>query len=281
MLLSATPPPGPRPAQEVRLYEEAARHRGLTPPRTHPGQHHLAGPGRLQPGAGLPGRRRPGPSGGEPPLDRGRGAAAALGQGPYAGPRSGRRLAVAPSVARVPVDRRRSAGRGAGNAAVQAAAPGAADVRVRGGERGWLVVVVVLAEPQLDLLRGSGDGRLCAGQGGVDRACQGQPRHSPRSDARGRLARRRCRVLALRRALPRHPPGSPPGGGGRRLVGAGRFPLPHLPLPAAPDRPRLRVQCRPRRLPRPAQRAQRRSVLPSRCPVRHPGGTVDGRSRLG
>ncbi|MFE7396830.1 hypothetical protein [Streptomyces sp. NPDC057557] len=36
MLLSATPPPGPRPAQEVRLYEEAARHRGLTPPRTHP-----------------------------------------------------------------------------------------------------------------------------------------------------------------------------------------------------------------------------------------------------
>lgn len=36
MLLSATPPPGPRPAQEVRLYEEATRHRGLTPPRTHP-----------------------------------------------------------------------------------------------------------------------------------------------------------------------------------------------------------------------------------------------------
>ncbi|THA75876.1 hypothetical protein E6R60_13900 [Streptomyces sp. A0642] len=36
MLLSATPPPGPRPAQELRLYEEAARHRGLTPPRTHP-----------------------------------------------------------------------------------------------------------------------------------------------------------------------------------------------------------------------------------------------------
>lgn len=36
MLLSATPPPGPRPAQEARLYEEAARHRGLTPPRTHP-----------------------------------------------------------------------------------------------------------------------------------------------------------------------------------------------------------------------------------------------------
>ncbi|WP_328951961.1 heparinase II/III-family protein (plasmid) [Streptomyces sp. NBC_00184] len=36
MLLSATPPPGARPAQEVRLYEEAARHRGLTPPRTHP-----------------------------------------------------------------------------------------------------------------------------------------------------------------------------------------------------------------------------------------------------
>ncbi|MGC5400961.1 hypothetical protein ACPXCP_35105 [Streptomyces sp. DT20] len=36
MLLSATPPTGPRPAQEARLYEEAARHRGLTPPRTHP-----------------------------------------------------------------------------------------------------------------------------------------------------------------------------------------------------------------------------------------------------
>ncbi|MFB7310403.1 hypothetical protein [Streptomyces sp. NPDC056192] len=36
MLLSATPPPGPRPAQQVRLYEEAARLRGLTPPRTHP-----------------------------------------------------------------------------------------------------------------------------------------------------------------------------------------------------------------------------------------------------
>ncbi|MFC8259866.1 hypothetical protein ACFUNF_20115 [Streptomyces sp. NPDC057291] len=36
MLLSATPPPGPRPAQEARLYEEAARQRGLTPPRTHP-----------------------------------------------------------------------------------------------------------------------------------------------------------------------------------------------------------------------------------------------------
>ncbi|WP_405392897.1 hypothetical protein OG596_36930 [Streptomyces sp. NBC_01102] len=36
MLLSATPPPGARPAQEVRLREEAARHRGLTPPRTHP-----------------------------------------------------------------------------------------------------------------------------------------------------------------------------------------------------------------------------------------------------
>ncbi|WP_405401642.1 hypothetical protein [Streptomyces sp. NBC_01104] len=36
MLLSATPPPGPRPAQELRLFEEAARHRGLTPPRTHP-----------------------------------------------------------------------------------------------------------------------------------------------------------------------------------------------------------------------------------------------------
>ncbi|WP_030975319.1 heparinase II/III family protein [Streptomyces sp. NRRL S-1824] len=36
MLLSATPPPGPRPAQQARLYEEAARLRGLTPPRTHP-----------------------------------------------------------------------------------------------------------------------------------------------------------------------------------------------------------------------------------------------------
>ncbi|MEE4495763.1 hypothetical protein [Streptomyces sp. BE230] len=36
MLLSATPPPGPRPAQEKRLHEEATRHRGLTPPRTHP-----------------------------------------------------------------------------------------------------------------------------------------------------------------------------------------------------------------------------------------------------
>ncbi|MGC5007164.1 hypothetical protein [Streptomyces sp. DT203] len=36
MLLSATPPPGPRPAQEARLYEEAARQRGLTPPRAHP-----------------------------------------------------------------------------------------------------------------------------------------------------------------------------------------------------------------------------------------------------
>lgn len=36
MLLSATPPPGPRPDREARLYEEAARHRGLTPPRTHP-----------------------------------------------------------------------------------------------------------------------------------------------------------------------------------------------------------------------------------------------------
>ncbi|WP_328908361.1 heparinase II/III-family protein [Streptomyces sp. NBC_00234] len=36
MLLSATPPPGARPAQETRLYEEAARHHGLTPPRTHP-----------------------------------------------------------------------------------------------------------------------------------------------------------------------------------------------------------------------------------------------------
>ncbi|MCX4680896.1 hypothetical protein OG413_37435 [Streptomyces sp. NBC_01433] len=36
MLLSATPPPGPRPAQETRVREEAARHRGLTPPRTHP-----------------------------------------------------------------------------------------------------------------------------------------------------------------------------------------------------------------------------------------------------
>ncbi|MET4646874.1 hypothetical protein ABID95_006638 [Streptomyces atratus] len=36
MLLSATPPPGPRPAQQARLYEEAARLRGLNPPRTHP-----------------------------------------------------------------------------------------------------------------------------------------------------------------------------------------------------------------------------------------------------
>ncbi len=36
MLLSATPPAGPRPAQETRLYEEATRHHGLTPPRTHP-----------------------------------------------------------------------------------------------------------------------------------------------------------------------------------------------------------------------------------------------------
>lgn len=36
MLLSATPPPGPRPAQETRVREEAARHRVLTPPRTHP-----------------------------------------------------------------------------------------------------------------------------------------------------------------------------------------------------------------------------------------------------
>ncbi|MFJ5290809.1 hypothetical protein [Streptomyces sp. NPDC088348] len=36
MLLSATPPPGPRPAQEARLYEEAARLRGLTPPAGHP-----------------------------------------------------------------------------------------------------------------------------------------------------------------------------------------------------------------------------------------------------
>lgn len=36
MLLSAAPPSGPRPAKEVRLREEAARHRDLTPPRTHP-----------------------------------------------------------------------------------------------------------------------------------------------------------------------------------------------------------------------------------------------------
>ncbi|MER5746448.1 hypothetical protein ABT097_24635 [Streptomyces sp. NPDC002225] len=36
MLLSATPPPGPRPAQRARLYAEAVRHRGLTPPRAHP-----------------------------------------------------------------------------------------------------------------------------------------------------------------------------------------------------------------------------------------------------
>ncbi|WP_327174383.1 heparinase II/III-family protein [Streptomyces sp. NBC_01335] len=36
MLLSATPPPGPRPAKEARLLEEAVRHRGLTPPVTHP-----------------------------------------------------------------------------------------------------------------------------------------------------------------------------------------------------------------------------------------------------
>ncbi|MGW2652348.1 hypothetical protein ACWC1D_01580 [Streptomyces sp. NPDC001478] len=36
MLLSATPPPGPRPARELRLYEEAGRLRGLTPPATHP-----------------------------------------------------------------------------------------------------------------------------------------------------------------------------------------------------------------------------------------------------
>lgn len=36
MLLSATPPPGPRPAREARLYEEAARHRGLAPPTGHP-----------------------------------------------------------------------------------------------------------------------------------------------------------------------------------------------------------------------------------------------------
>ncbi|MFF2008402.1 hypothetical protein ACFVWY_04900 [Streptomyces sp. NPDC058195] len=36
MLLSATPPPGPRPAQRARLYAEAVRHRGLTPPRVHP-----------------------------------------------------------------------------------------------------------------------------------------------------------------------------------------------------------------------------------------------------
>lgn len=36
MLLSATPPPGPRPAQDARLYEEAAGRRGLIPPRTHP-----------------------------------------------------------------------------------------------------------------------------------------------------------------------------------------------------------------------------------------------------
>ncbi|MFJ3699314.1 hypothetical protein ACIPW9_35205 [Streptomyces sp. NPDC090052] len=36
MLLSAIPPPGPRPAQELRLYEEAARLRGLTPPAGHP-----------------------------------------------------------------------------------------------------------------------------------------------------------------------------------------------------------------------------------------------------
>ncbi|MBD0841500.1 heparinase II/III family protein [Streptomyces sp. TRM68416] len=36
MLLSATPPPGPRPAQEQRLYDEAVRHRALTPPAEHP-----------------------------------------------------------------------------------------------------------------------------------------------------------------------------------------------------------------------------------------------------
>ncbi|QNS07856.1 hypothetical protein [Streptomyces xanthii] len=36
MLLSATPPAGPRPGQERRLLDEAARHRALTPPARHP-----------------------------------------------------------------------------------------------------------------------------------------------------------------------------------------------------------------------------------------------------
>lgn len=36
MLLSATPPPGPRPFQERRLMDEAVRHRALAPPRRHP-----------------------------------------------------------------------------------------------------------------------------------------------------------------------------------------------------------------------------------------------------
>ncbi|MBO1332970.1 heparinase II/III family protein [Streptomyces sp. VRA16 Mangrove soil] len=36
MLLSATPPPGPRPHQERRLLDEAVRHRALTPPSRHP-----------------------------------------------------------------------------------------------------------------------------------------------------------------------------------------------------------------------------------------------------
>ncbi|MEV5607706.1 hypothetical protein [Streptomyces sp. NPDC052225] len=36
MLLSATPPPGPRPLQERRLLAEAGRHRAVTPPASHP-----------------------------------------------------------------------------------------------------------------------------------------------------------------------------------------------------------------------------------------------------
>ncbi|MFD8569071.1 hypothetical protein [Streptomyces sp. NPDC059639] len=36
MLLSATPPPGPRPRQERRLLDEAVRHRDLVPPSRHP-----------------------------------------------------------------------------------------------------------------------------------------------------------------------------------------------------------------------------------------------------
>ncbi|MGW7413795.1 hypothetical protein [Streptomyces sp. NPDC054863] len=36
MLLSATPPPGPRPAQRVRVLQEAVRNLGRTPPAAHP-----------------------------------------------------------------------------------------------------------------------------------------------------------------------------------------------------------------------------------------------------
>ena len=141
------------------------------------------------------------------------------------------------------------------------------------------MVLLVLAEPQLDLLRGAGDRRLRAApraprDEGLDRTGQGQLRDRSGDAARGRLEQRGRRLLALRGALAGQLPGRARGGRGRRPVREQRLPPRDVLVPAVPGRARPGAHRRPRGLPRPPQRAHRRDVLQVGRGVPHPARAV-------